>query len=53
VAGVLVSPVICALAAYFPANSILRGAAIETLKPEQTQPLARGHRGHPVRRVPW
>lgn len=39
--GVLASPLICALAAYFPANSILRGAAIETLQPEATQPITR------------
>jgi hypothetical protein len=39
--GVLASPLICALAAYFPANSILRGAAIETLNPEQPQPITR------------
>jgi putative ABC transport system permease protein len=39
--GVLASPLICALAAYFPANSILRGAAIETLRPEQPQPITR------------
>ncbi len=39
--GVLASPLICALAAYLPANAILRGAAIETLKPEQQQPITR------------
>lgn len=39
--GVLASPLICALAAYFPARSILRGAAVETLMPEQSQPITR------------
>ncbi|MBF8283417.1 MAG: FtsX-like permease family protein, partial [Anaerolineales bacterium] len=39
--GLVASPLICALAAYFPANSILRGAAIETLNPEQPQPITR------------
>jgi putative ABC transport system permease protein len=39
--GVLASPLICAVAAYLPANAILRGAAIETLKPEQQQPITR------------
>lgn len=39
--GVLASPLICALAAYLPANAVLRGAAIETLNPEQPQPITR------------
>jgi ABC-type antimicrobial peptide transport system permease subunit/class 3 adenylate cyclase len=39
--GLLVSPLVCAIAAYLPANAILRGAAIETLNPEQPQPLTR------------
>ena len=39
--GMLVAPIVCALAAYLPANTILRGAAIETLKPEQQQPITR------------
>lgn len=35
--GVIVAPAICAAAALFPARSILRGAAIETMQPERRQ----------------
>jgi len=37
--GLITSPLVCALAAYLPANAVLRGAALETLKPEQPAPL--------------
>jgi hypothetical protein len=33
-AGLMAAPLISALAAYFPARSILRGSAIETLAAE-------------------
>jgi class 3 adenylate cyclase len=42
-AALIISPVLCALAAYWPTRNLLRGAAIEVLQPEQTQPLTRQH----------
>ncbi len=41
VAALIIAPLLCALAAYLPARSMLRGAAIDTLNPEQIQPLTR------------
>ncbi|MBP7694653.1 MAG: FtsX-like permease family protein, partial [Anaerolineales bacterium] len=32
--GLAAAPLICALAAYFPARAVVRGAALETLQPE-------------------
>jgi putative ABC transport system permease protein len=39
--GMLAAPLVCAGAAYLPANSLLRGAAIETLQPEQPPLITR------------
>ena len=43
IAALVIAPTLCALAAYLPARAMLRGAAIDTLNPEQTQPITRQH----------
>jgi len=37
----IISPLLCGLAAYLPVRNLMRGAAIDTLNPEQVQPLTR------------
>lgn len=38
--GLVIAPIICAAAAYFPACSIVRGSAIDTLLPERQETVS-------------